>query len=212
MKKNSKVCIFPLLLSFLLMVSNSCKKDIIPIETSTVTDIDGNIYKTLKIGNQWWMGENLKTTKFNNGTNIPNPIEDNIWNNLHSSGYCWYQNNNTYKDQGALYNWYALSDIRNIAPIGWHVPTYAEWTTFKNYLSSEHISSGEIENAGFSFMSVGIRSGRFTTTDIGTQWWSTTEKTDGFISIQSFTFNNSSYSTNDYVYKSDGYSVRCVKD
>lgn len=113
----------------------SCKKDKM---AETVTDIDGNVYKTVKIGTQTWMAENLKVTHYNTGITQADEIsliEDPIdWGKLSSSAYCWYDNNkNANEKYGALYNWYAASNP-NIAPKGWHVPTDAEWTILENYL------------------------------------------------------------------------------
>lgn len=102
---------------------------------TVVTDIEGNIYHTLKIGNQTWMVENLKTTKYRNGDLIPNVTDATIWTNSTTGNYCNYNNlvDNATK-YGRLYNWYAVSDSRNLAPSGWHVSTVAEWTTLENYL------------------------------------------------------------------------------
>jgi hypothetical protein len=96
-----------------------------------ISDIDGNIYKTVQIGSQLWMAENLKNTKYNDGTGIPNIIENTAWTNLTTPGYCLYNNAATYKDTyGALYNWYAVDVAsnggKNICPIGWHVPNDGE--------------------------------------------------------------------------------------
>ena len=85
-----------------------------------VVDVDGNVYTSIIIGNQEWMVENLKTTKFNDGTPIPNITDDLEWTLIDSPGFCWFDNNseigNTY---GALYNFYAVSSGR-LAPDGWH--------------------------------------------------------------------------------------------
>lgn len=107
----------------------------------SVSDIDGNVYKTIQIGTQLWMAENLKTTKFNDGTVIPN-IPDNLeWNNLTTPGYSWYNNDAaSYKTTfGALYNWYAVSTDK-ICPTGWHVPVDSEFKPLTDYLGN---SSGE---------------------------------------------------------------------
>lgn len=102
---------------------------------ATVTDADGNIYHTITIGTQIWMVENLKTTKYNDGTAIPNVTGQTAWNDLTTGAYCWYNNDAaTYKNKyGALYNWYTVNTGK-LAPKGWHVPTHAEWTTLENYL------------------------------------------------------------------------------
>ena len=101
---------------------------------SVLTDIDGNIYNSVTIGTQVWMVENLKTTKYNDGTSIPLVSDNTAWYDLTTPGYCFYNNDaankNTY---GVLYNWYAVNTGK-LAPIGWHVPTDAEWNTLKNYL------------------------------------------------------------------------------
>jgi len=105
-------------------------------DTGTVTDIDGNVYQTVKIGNQVWMAENLRTTKYNDGTPIPLVTDDTAWKKLTTPGYCYYNNTtnaDSIKKYGALYNWYVVN-TKKLAPKGWHVPTDAEWTTLENYL------------------------------------------------------------------------------
>ncbi len=102
----------------------------------TVTDEDGNIYQTVNIGNQVWTVENLRTTKYNDGTQIPHVPDGIDWIQLSTAGYCYYNtttNANSIKKFGALYNWYVVS-TKKLAPIGWHVPSDAEWDTLQNYL------------------------------------------------------------------------------
>jgi uncharacterized protein (TIGR02145 family) len=100
-----------------------------------VADADGNIYSTVRIGSQVWMSENLKTTKYKDGTAIPLVTDNTAWSNLTAHAYCWFNNDAaTYKaTYGALYNWYTVI-TGNLCPAGWHVPTDAEWTTLENYL------------------------------------------------------------------------------
>ena len=104
-----------------------------------VTDVDGNVYKTIKIGTQVWMAENLRTTRYNDGTVIPNITNDTEWSNLTSPAYCWYDNDSTLyaKLSGALYNFYAAADTNslNVCPVGWHVPSDVEWTELIDYLT-----------------------------------------------------------------------------
>jgi len=101
----------------------------------TVTDIDGNIYRTIKIGNQWWMAENLKVTHYRNGVAITNVTDNTEWSNLTTGAYCNYDNNTSNAaTYGRLYNWYAIDDSRNIAPAGWHVSTDEEWKELEMYL------------------------------------------------------------------------------
>ncbi len=117
----------------------------------TVTDIDGNVYQTIQIGNQVWMAENLKVTHYRDGTSIQyvqNELtEPDVWETLTTGAYCYYDdsqsNQTTY---GNLYNWYAVADSRNIAPEGWHVPTDAEWKELEMALG---MSQSEADDAGY---------------------------------------------------------------
>ena len=109
-----------------------------PIGTvaTTVSDIDGNSYKTLTISTQTWMAENLRVTKYNDGSLIPNTAAASAWSTLTTGAVCTYKNNtnaDTIKIFGRLYNWYAVNTSK-LCPTGWHVPTDAEWTTLENYL------------------------------------------------------------------------------
>jgi len=121
--------------SILLLITNSCEK--VPDDTSIlVTDVDGNVYHTVTIGTQIWMVENLRTTKYNDGNNIPSIDESAAWSALTAPGTCTY--NNTTNDEiinryGRLYNWYSVN-TGMLCPPGWHVPTDAEWTILDNYL------------------------------------------------------------------------------
>jgi uncharacterized protein (TIGR02145 family) len=102
--------------------------------TLTVSDADGNVYRAVQIGNQVWTAENLRTTKFNDGSPIPLVPDDDkaIW--LAAPGYSWYRNDIANRENcGALYNWYAVSGGM-LAPKGWHVPTDDEWTILQNHL------------------------------------------------------------------------------
>ena len=102
----------------------------------TVTDIDGNTYTTIEIGDQVWMMENLKTTKYKDGTAIPNVTDDVSWAGLSTGAYCDYDNDPDNSDTyGRLYNGYAVDDPRNIAPEGWHVATGDDVYTLIHYVS-----------------------------------------------------------------------------
>lgn len=103
-------------------------------KTGTVTDAQGNSYAIVKIGDQWWMAENLKVTKYNDGTAIPNVTDATAWAALTTGAYCDYSNSTANGTKyGHLYNWYTVNTGK-LAPAGWHVPTDAEWTTLQNYL------------------------------------------------------------------------------
>nr|MBN2278777.1 fibrobacter succinogenes major paralogous domain-containing protein [candidate division Zixibacteria bacterium] len=115
--------------------------------SSTVTDIDGNVYETVTIGSQVWMAENLKVTHYRNGDPIPNVTDSAIWSGLTTGAYCNYENDQGHvATYGRLYNWYAVDDGRNIAPEGWHVPSDAEWKQLEIYLG---MSQSEADATGF---------------------------------------------------------------
>lgn len=105
-----------------------------PIPDEPVTDIDGNVYQTVRIGNQVWMAENLRTTHYNDGT--PVTLDTSIWTYPRTERYCYYQNTtnaDSIKKFGALYTWYAAETMK-LAPAGWHIPSFEEWETMQNYL------------------------------------------------------------------------------
>ena len=113
----------------LIILIHSCEL----IDDNSIKDKDRNVYKTVIIGTQVWMAENLKTTKYKDGTAIPLVTDGNAWAALSTPGYCWYNNDAaTYEDTyGVLYNWYTVNTGK-LCPTGWHVPSDAEWTTIRN--------------------------------------------------------------------------------
>jgi uncharacterized protein (TIGR02145 family) len=198
---------------------------------TTVTDIDGNVYNTLNIGTQVWMTGNLKTTKYNNGSNIP-LVTDNLgWAMLNTPGFCWYNNDSTsYSNPyGALYNWYTVN-TGNICPNGWHMPNDTEWTTLFNYLGGSNVAGGKLKEigtlhwnspntgatniSGFTALPGAMRGGIGVGTFLDTiglygAWWSSTE--DGYHGSAKTVTYDANYvgQPNDYS-KSIGCSVRCV--
>jgi uncharacterized protein (TIGR02145 family) len=120
----------------LFIVFLSCQKeDNPPPELETITDVDGNIYNIITIGSQVWMAENLKTTKYIDGTEIPNVTNSNSWGGLSTGGYSNYNNDiSNVEAYGRLYNWYAVNDSRKICPTGWHVSSDNEWKILEMYL------------------------------------------------------------------------------
>jgi uncharacterized protein (TIGR02145 family) len=195
--------------------------------SNTVTDIVGNVYKTVTIGTQVWMAENLKTSKYNNGTSIPIVTDNKTWLNLKTPGFCWYNNDIKHKGTyGALYNWYTVNTGK-LCPTGWHVPTETEWTTLTTYLGGESVAGGKMKtvngwsssntgasnSSGFSALPAGQRQPNGNFYDIGGTgfWWSASEYEDA-IAWACYMASSSSYIYSYDVSALLGYSVRCVRD
>lgn len=194
----------------------------------TVTDIEGNVYKTVKIGNQTWMVENLRTTKYNDGTAIPEVAINASWIGLSTPGYCWYNNDpaNHKSTYGALYNWHTVNTGK-LAPAGWHVPTQAEWNSLLNAVGGSNVAGGNLKgltlwdspnigasNAyGFNAVPGGTRStsGSFMLLGYSGQWWSATQynATNSYIYI---IYCNNAAVTSGYSTKINAASILCVKD
>lgn len=129
-----------LMLAGIMAMTNCCKKI-----DDKITDADGNVYTSVTIGTQIWMVENLKTTKYNDGSEIHFVSDGTEWLNSTEGAYCWYNNSITNKDPyGALYNWYVIDNNpvsknksnggKNVCPVGWHVPSQTDWTNLVSYL------------------------------------------------------------------------------
>jgi uncharacterized protein (TIGR02145 family) len=115
----------------------------------TMTGNDGTVYQTIKIGDKWWMAENLKETLFRNGDFIPERSNHVQWRNHTTGARCSYQNNeNNANIYGYLYNWYAVIDSRNIAPQGWHVPTDEEWKQLEIVLGMNQAAADSLNFRG----------------------------------------------------------------
>ncbi len=200
----------------------------------SMTDQEGKVYKTITIGSQTWMAENLQTTKYRNGEQITNITNTAEWLLLTSGAYCWFNNDSTiYKSKmGALYNWYTVHDSRNLAPVGWHIPTKAEWNTLITYLGENESGnkmkevgmthwdsdSGATNESGFSGIPAGTRlhNGVFYNIGLGGYFWSSSEINSTINSPYATGISLTSFLTNcgltDYEYKYYGFSVRCIKD
>jgi uncharacterized protein (TIGR02145 family) len=143
-----------LLAGLLFFLISNCEQEdpgsILPVNIGTVTDIEGNTYKTIKIGDQWWMTENLRTTRYRNGDSISFVTESYEWVNADTGAYCNYGNDTGYvKTFGRLYNWQAVNDSRNMAPTGWHVSSDAEWTILAAFLGGDSVAGGKIKESGY---------------------------------------------------------------
>ncbi|MCU0371780.1 MAG: fibrobacter succinogenes major paralogous domain-containing protein [Ignavibacteria bacterium] len=194
---------------------------------SQVTDVDGKTYQTVTIGKQVWMSENLNVERYRNGDPIPQVQDKEEWNKLTTGAWCWYDNDEgNGSSYGKLYNWYAVSDSRGLAPEGWHIPTDEEWTILTDKLGGAltcgtqmKASSGWDENfsgdnkSGFSALPCGYRThdGYFSNKGRNALFWTATE-----FNSERVWFRNIIGSIPD-VYrpnydKNFGLSVRCVKD
>lgn len=133
------------LVVFLSLGIQACKKDTktpVVLEYGTVTDVDGNSYKTVKIGDQWWMCENLRVKHFQDGSAIPyigNINEDSLWANATTPAY------SVLIDTlyGCYYNSFAVQDSRKLAPLGWHIPSDEEWKTLEKTIGMSESQSNQ---------------------------------------------------------------------
>ncbi|MCX6244402.1 MAG: fibrobacter succinogenes major paralogous domain-containing protein [Bacteroidetes bacterium] len=192
-------------------------------------DADGNAYTTVKIGEQEWMAENLKTTHFFDGSAVSNVTDNTAWGNLATAGYCYYANDpSTYKNiYGALYNWYAVTDSRKICAPGWHVPTYDDFNTLISYLGGAGTGGGKAKallnwtapnnsatnTSGFSGFGGGYRlyNGTWWSNGDYGLWWTTTAY-DGTMSYEGYLFRSDATFVLDIGDKRNGMSVRCIRD
>ena len=218
-----------LIIVTLVSLSISCtKKEEKPPDP--VTDIEGNTYKTVRIGLQIWMAENLKTTKFNDGTSIA-PVADSIaWRNLATPGYCMYNKNDTaYKrTYGLLYNAYT-ADSGKVCPTGWHLPGIEEWQQLSDFLADSIYTGGKLKETGtthwmtpnkgatnttgFSALPAGIRyfEGSFTAISYYTAFWSASASGNEEEGYSSLYYGDAKVNMG-HVSKKHGFSIRCVKD
>tara|TARA_Y100001935_G_scaffold240126_1_gene228401 strand:- start:30 stop:773 length:744 start_codon:yes stop_codon:yes gene_type:complete len=245
-KQNSPLNILMITLVILSMVS--CNKDEQPTPNNplngrttavfnpdksygSMTDIDGNIYKTIKIGNQTWMAENLRVTKYNNGDAIPNIVDNEKWASLTTGAFCNYNNTSdldTIATYGRLYNWYAVADTRGIAPEGWRVPTVADWNELIDLLGGDTIASNALKevgiyhwedpyessnSSGFTAMPSGWRylSESFTSIGFYSDYWTVTEASLTHAAFLYLYFHSSRVNKG-INYKPNGYAVRLIKE
>lgn len=197
----------------------------------TMTDIDGNIYKTIVIGNQTWMAENLRVTKYNNGVAIPNIIDNEEWASLTTGAFCNYNNTSdldTIATYGRLYNWFAVDDTRRIAPEGWRVPSVADWNELIDLLGGDTIASNALKEAGNTHWADPYESSNssgFTAIPSGWRyleknsrfigyyctWWTATEiNLTGASFLYLYYYDSKVWRSINY--KANGYSVRLIKE
>ncbi len=243
----NKFWFIQLFLILLLTIATSCKKDEVVIKYPSgsilfnqnltygqMIDQDGNSYKTIEIGPQTWMAENLRTTKYRNGFPIANITENQPWITATIGAYCKYdliKNIDTIDLYGKLYNWFAISDSRNIAPEGWHVPTDNEFNDLITFLGGSDMAGGKMKesgilnwlapnndasnSSGFTALPSGSRGdwdGSFNFIGENSFFWSNTQYDSYTAWCYSLSFNDANFKGSYGWNKHSGASVRLVKD
>jgi len=225
----SKICSIALTV-ILSLLPGCCKEEAEnEIEYSYIDDIEGNGYKTVKIGSQWWMAQNLRTTKYNDNTSISYFEDNDHWVSDISGAYCWYFNVIPEElKYGALYNWYAVNTGK-LCPTGWHVPTYTEWTTLINFVGGYDAyklrekgtanwdgNPDGTDEYGFTALPGGCRyyeTGEFLQHNAYGFWWSSTEiEVETAYVLEIFLWLEYASVDGYWGKKNNGLSVRCMKD
>jgi uncharacterized protein (TIGR02145 family) len=230
MKKIYRITISALaVIGFVSILSNSCKKADDP--ATGIIDKDGNVYKTVSIGSQVWMAENLKATKYLNGDPIGTTVSPASDISTESTPkYQWPSNGSesNVSAYGRLYTWYAITDSRNVCPAGWRVPTNEEFTTLMTYLNGDDVAGGKLKETGtahwispntgatnetgFTALPGGYRGyeGLYHYVGYTAYFWSGTEIDAGNASYRGLYYNGT-YDHNLSNSKKVGFAVRCIK-
>jgi len=213
-----------LFINLTIFIFISCQKNY-------VKDIDGNKYKIIKIGDQIWMAENLRVTRYNNGDPIPEVTDNQEWSNLKTGAYCNYNNNDSLGNiYGRLYNWYAIIDSRGIAPKGWRIPTTEDLMKLISYLGGDSVTGGKLKERGtthwlwpnkgatneskFNALPGGYRlnfGGTFHSLGSNAYYWTTTESFELYSWSQQIFYAFADKSP-EMEFATYGFSVRCIKD
>ncbi len=191
---------------------------------SGLKDIEGNTYKTILLGKQEWMMDNLKVTKYRNGQPIPHIQDSIVWNAWKNGAYVFYKNDTKH---GILYNWMAVNDSRGVCPTGWHVPSGFEWDTLSKFLGGDEVAGGKMKaklhwetpntsatnESGFHALPKGLYgvNGSFNNIGKNAYWWSSSEHGVSSAWGREIGFNESALFAG-HGDKRDGLSVRCIKD
>jgi uncharacterized protein (TIGR02145 family) len=233
-----------LIIAILMLAGSSCKKsepgnssnhnnNVLPpkpVDSSSnhVTDIDGNVYTTIKIGTQTWLAQNLNTTHYRDGSPIQLVTSDTAWSNLKTGAYCYYNNDTTYATSyGRLYNWYAINNPVGISPAGWHIATDSEWTVLITYLGGDSIAGGAMKattlwnapntgatnESGFDGVPSGYRhyNGTFDNLGVLGLFWTASSYNATVGLYKTLNYRNSEL-VPDIIIKTAGFSCRCIKD
>lgn len=224
-----------LLILFVLALVLGCSNEK-ESESSSSRPISPVVDGQVQIGTQIWMTKNLSVSRYRNGDLIPQVSNPTQWANLTTGAWCYYANNSANGlVYGKLYNWYAVNDARGIAPLGWHVPSDAEWTTLVSYLGFADVAGGKLKaigtlqagtgvwfnpnasstnSSGFTALPGGYvadnGSGSFLLSKYG-YWWSKTEFGSLRAIARILNYTNGSVTNLEY-FKDYGFSVRCIKD
>jgi uncharacterized protein (TIGR02145 family) len=199
----------------------------------SMTDQEGNVYKTIVIGSQEWMAENLNTSTYRNGDPIVTNLTDVEWFDSYITqiaAWTFYNNDSLYEcPYRKLYNWYAVADQRNLCPVGWHIPTDDEWTTLTNYLGGEASAGRKMKStgtqywnapntdatneSGFSGLPGGFRLSLGGLQNIGNNgfWWSSSESKTNNAWYRNLGYNIGN-TTRNISSKQYGFSIRCLRD
>ncbi len=204
----------------------------------SMTDQEGNLYKTIVIGTQEWMAENLKSSIYRNGDAIQTGLSNADWDNTintQQGAWAYYNNDVSYAcPYGKLYNWFACVDSRQLCPVGWHVPTDSEWTVLSDNLGGETVAGAKIKTTGTVEVGTGLwhspNSGASNSSgfsgppgggriyfgvyyDYGSwgYWWSSSENGTSFAWGRDFCFCDG-YAVRSFYDKAAGFSVRCLRD
>ncbi len=231
----------------LFLSIGSCEKDVDePDDTPTdgngilfnpnltygsVTDVDGHVYKTIQIGNQVWMAQSLRVTHYRNGDPVTVYTSPTVWESMRAEGYGDYNNDTAISNvYGRLYNFYAVTDPRGLAPEGWHIPTIQEWEELieysGGYWDTTALALREAGNAHWGFMTPGNNRTGFTALGGGIRgwdgyfvglkswgnYWSSTDGIDYYDSDAYAVDISDGVGWNGGADKRNGFAVRCVKD
>lgn len=236
--------LYALISVILIELLHSCSRETTPdyytiyfnnnLQYSTIEDVDGNSYRTIQLGDQIWMAENLRVKHYRDGTEINLITNNDEWIGLTSEAYGIYENNyKLFPLFGCLYNYYSTKSDHELCPAGWHVPTVEDWTELGIFLGGESLAGDKLKEqgpahwgplntgtneSGFTALPGGMRShlGTFYSAGDGTggagYWWASTESSD--TTAWSYSLGCEAI----YVFKTPftlmrhGFSVRCIKD
>jgi len=198
----------------------------------SVKDADGNVYRTITVGDQVWMAENLRATRLNDGTAITNETDMTKWVQVTTPAFCWVNNDEKTKNEyGAMYNWHTVNTGK-LCPAGWRVATDEDWTRLTDFLGGVQVAGGKLKEkgtarwkdpnagatgeTGFSAVPAGYRygyfwaQGTFYETGLNGYYWTGTVCTDTHAWSRTMNAGNTKVYRSIFV-NNNGFSVRCIK-